>query len=387
MSDFLTKNRLQLVKAEVTPGIDPVPAAAADAVMVEEPRGTPNLELEQTNEATGSLDSAQSIVGGGYAEHTGAFFAKGSGAAGTAPEYAPILQAGTLAMTTLAAASAGTAQAGATGTITLAAGGPSVDLTGMVIETTDGTGAGQTRVITAYNTGTKVAAVYPDWDVTPDATTEYSVHAGNLFVPASTGLKTATSYLYKKNSGSGNAILEKLIGAAAALTFAIQTRGIGRFSYTLRGLLTAPADVANPTGAVFDATRPRPLRDADAYLGGHRICFRNLTLDLGAQLIQGDCPGAEFGYDPARVVSRRITGRINPQLVTLSDRNAFADLVSGATQKLWLNWGDALGNSFSMYMPGIAYTEKEDDDLDGISADGLPFDATGIDSGVYIFVH
>lgn len=387
MSDFLTRNRLQLAKAETTSGTDASPAPASDAVLVEEPRGSPNLELEQTDEVTGSLDTTQSIVGGGFAQHTGRFFAKGSGTPGTAPEFTPYLQAAAMGLTTLAADEDDTAQAGDTDEITLAAGATSADLTGFVITLDGGTGSGQTRVITGYNGTSKVATVYPDWTTPPDATSTYVVGAANLFVPVSTALKTITSYLYKKNSGSGNAILEKLLGGAANLSFAMQTRQTGKFTYTVRGKLAPPEDVANPTGAVFDTVRPRPLRDADAYLGGSAICFRNFTLDWGNELVQADCPGEEFGYEPARPVSRKPTGRLNPRLVTLSARNAFADLVAGTNRKLWLNWGETAGNRVSMYFPSIVFTNKEDDDLDGISADGLPFEAAGPDSWVYICFH
>lgn len=384
MSDFLTRNRLQLVKTEVTPGTDPSPTPGSDAVLVEEPRGSPNIEVEQTDEVTGSLDKTQSIVGGGYGQHTGRFFAKGSGVPGTSPEAKPYLQAAAMGETTLASDSTGTAQAGAAGSITLAAGAPSTDLTGFVVETTGGTGTGQARVITAYNTTTKVATVYPNWTTNPDATTTYAVRAGNLFVPVSASLKTLTSYLYKKNSGSGDAILEKLIGAAAQLSFAVQTRQTGKFTYTLRGQLTDPESVSNPTGAVFDSVRPRPLRDADAYLGGASVCFRNFTLDWGNTVTQGDCPGAKYGYDPAFVIERKPTGRINPRLTTLAARNPFQDMMDGTPKKLWLNWGETAGNRVSMYLPSIVYTGQEDDDLDGISADGLPFEAIGVDSWVYL---
>lgn len=387
MSDFLTRNRLVTAKVETTSGTDSTPTPAADAVLVEEPRGTPNLELEQTDEVTGSLDHAQSIVGGGYNQHTARFFAKGSGTPGTAPEFDPYLRGAAMGETTLAADESDTAQAGAASSITLASGAPSSDLAGFVIETTGGTGSGQTRVITAYDTGTKVATVYPAWDTAPDATTTYTVYAGNLYVPVSEALETLTHYLYKKNSGSGNAILEKLVGAAVQLSFAMQTRQTGKFTATLRGKLQSANAIANPTGAVFDTTRPRPLRDADAILGGNPVCFRNFTLDWGNQIVQGDCPSEEFGYEAARVTDRRMTGRINPKLVTLSSRDAFADLIAGTTQKLWLNWGETAGNRVSMYLPGIAYTGKEDDDLDGISADGLPFEATGIDSGIYLLFY
>ena len=386
MSDFLTRNRLVLAKIEVTSGTDPVPTPAIDAVLVEEPRGSPQMELEQTDEVTGSLDTTQSIVGGGFMQRTQRFFAKGSGVPGTAPEYTPYLQAAALGLTTLAADSVGTAQAGAAGTITLAVAAPATDLTGFVIATTGGTGGApvQERVITAYNTATKVATIYPNWTVTPDVTTTYAVRAGNLFVPVSTALKTVTDYLYKKNSGAGNALLEKLVGAAANLSFAVQTRQTGKFTVTLRGMLAAPTSVANPTGAVFDATRPRPLRDADAFLGSQRVCFRNFTLDWGNEIVQADCPGEVYGFEPAQVVSRKPTGRLNPQLLTLSARDAFADMVAGTVQKLWLSWGETAGNRVSLYLPGLVYTGKEDDDLDGIGADGLPFEAVGVDSWCYL---
>lgn len=384
MSDFLTRNRLVLAKTETTSGTDAAPTPAADAVLVEEPRYTPTMELEQTDEVTGTLDTTQSIVGGGYAERTHRFFVKGSGTPGTEPEFTPYLQAAAMGLTNLAADEDDTAQAGAAGTITLAAGATAADLTGFVITLDGGAGAGQSRVITGYDGTSKVASVYPDWDTTPDATSEYVVHAGSMFAPASTALKTITDYLYKKNSGAGNAILEKLIGGAANLSLAVQTRQTAKITVTLRGKLSAPESVANPTGAVFDAVRPRPLRDADAVLGGETVCFRNFSLDWGNEMTMGDCPGQEFGYDPSRVTRRKPTGRINPRLVTLADRNAFADMVAGTSRPLWLNWGETAGNRVSIYIPQLVITAKEDEDLDGLSADGLPFEAVGEDAWVFI---
>ena len=76
----------------------------------------------------------------------------------------------------------GTAQAGAAGTITLAAGAAAYDLTGCIVRTTGGTGGGgtggannQARLITAYNTSTKVATILPSWETTPDSTTTYDI--------------------------------------------------------------------------------------------------------------------------------------------------------------------------------------------------------------------
>ncbi len=70
----------------------------------------------------------------------------------------------------------GTAQAGAAGSITLAAGSSSTTdfYAGYLILPVGGTGGGQSpRLCVGYNGTTKVASVRPNWAVTPDNTTTY----------------------------------------------------------------------------------------------------------------------------------------------------------------------------------------------------------------------
>lgn len=77
----------------------------------------------------------------------------------------------------------GTAQAGAAGTITLQSTAPAFDISGCIVKTTGGTGGAggsgsqgnQARVITAYNTSTKVATVVPDWETNPSSDTTYAI--------------------------------------------------------------------------------------------------------------------------------------------------------------------------------------------------------------------
>lgn len=82
----------------------------------------------------------------------------------------------TMALIPETAFDSGVAQAGATSTITLRAAAPSFGLTGTIIEIVRGTGKDQTpRLITAYDTTSKVATVRPDWSTTPDNTSVYIV--------------------------------------------------------------------------------------------------------------------------------------------------------------------------------------------------------------------
>lgn len=73
----------------------------------------------------------------------------------------------------------GTAQAGASGTITLASGASSVDdfYNGTIVTIVGGTGVGQSRFIPDYVGSTRVASVRPNWVTTPDNTSTYVIGA------------------------------------------------------------------------------------------------------------------------------------------------------------------------------------------------------------------
>lgn len=72
---------------------------------------------------------------------------------------------------------AGTAQAGAAGSITLASGASSTDdyYNNSAVAIVSGTGAGQTRKITDYTGSTRVATVDTNWVTNPDNTSVYQV--------------------------------------------------------------------------------------------------------------------------------------------------------------------------------------------------------------------
>lgn len=73
----------------------------------------------------------------------------------------------------------GTAQAGAAGTITLAAGASATDdiYKGQIVKIYGGTGAAQSRTITGYVGSTKVATVAWNWTTTPSTDSTYAVIA------------------------------------------------------------------------------------------------------------------------------------------------------------------------------------------------------------------
>jgi hypothetical protein len=155
---------------------------------------TPDTEVSKDNGAFADTTEEVSIASGsrGAGMHTltGAetdcsllvvWFGAASGPKATVmtlyPRVLPVLESGT-------------AQAGAAGTITLAAGAAAYDLTGCIVRTTGGTGGGgtggannQARVILAYNPSTKVASVAP-WETNPSSDTTYEIHLTEMAVNA-----------------------------------------------------------------------------------------------------------------------------------------------------------------------------------------------------------
>jgi len=156
---------------------------------------TPDTEVSQDGGAFADAAEEVTTVSGsnglGYITLTGAEM--NNSAVGVAFKVAsgPKATLMTLFPRVLPVLLSGTASAGASGSITLAAG--AFDLTGCIVRTTGGTGGGgtggannQARLITAYNTSTLVATVSPNWETTPDATTTYDILLTDLAVNAVT---------------------------------------------------------------------------------------------------------------------------------------------------------------------------------------------------------
>jgi len=392
MADFRTKNQTVTAKPEAVSGIEESPTVAANAIKVSSPQYSPNFDvLDTDDEATGSLDVGNPIVGGGNATINYDVTMRGSGAGGTAPEYGALLRGCGLSETVTAADVTGTATAGAASTVTLAAGASAVDdaYKGMVIEIDGGTGSGQSAVMTGYVGSSKVATVAAAWTTAPDATSTYTIPANALYRPASTGLETLTIFDYQHSSASGGqSLLRKLIGAAGTMNLAIDTRGIGRMSFNFTGILPAlPAQVAHPGSATYDNVQAEAFKNAEALMGGAVVKFGNFSLDLGGEISQADDPAATYGYDIAGLTKRKVTGSITPLLANLATRNNMSDFMNQNSKTIVTRWGSVAGKRVSLLVPTAKLTGAAPGDSSGYANEDVPFQSTGVDDGCWLCIH
>lgn len=196
----------------------------------------------------------------------------------------------------------GTAQAGASNSITLAAGASATNeiYDENLIVITEGTGAGQTRVIVEYNGTSKVAIVNRTWEVTPDNTSVYEVIASAQADIAQHGLAQAGAASSITLASTASAVNDVYVGAHVYLSTSTgsgQTRLITAYNGTTKVATVSPAWVTNPGANTVYKIIP---------------VGRSIVESLGVQAkadIQAEATSALNAYDPptnAEMVTRTL---------------------------------------------------------------------------------
>lgn len=162
----------------------------------------------------------------------------------------------------------GTAQAGASGTITLDASASSTDdfYNGNLIQIVSGAGAGQSRIISDYVQSTKVASVGSNWATNPDNTSVFAICA----LPGVIAANTPTNFSSLSIDGSGRVDVAKVggttqtardLGASVLLSSGTGTgqldvtSGVVKASVTqVNGDATAAANLAKTTRVIGRGT-------------------------------------------------------------------------------------------------------------------------------------
>lgn len=147
---------------------------------------TPDTEISLDNGAFADCAEEVAVATGsngmGYITLSGAETSAYLVALAAKAASGPVATLATLYPRNLPVVESGTAQAGAAGSITLAAGAAAFNLTGCFVRTTGGTGGGgaggannQARRIMAYNRTSKVATIAPNWETNPSSDTTYEI--------------------------------------------------------------------------------------------------------------------------------------------------------------------------------------------------------------------
>lgn len=163
----------------------------------------------------------------------------------------------------------GTAQAGAAGTITLAAGAPAYDLKGCIVRTTGGTGGGgtggannQARVIKSYDVTSKVATIEPNWETNPASDTTYDIlitEMAAIALVANVASWLGSAAAAVNVAGVPKVDLTHIVGASGGPTQLDRSaRGVVRGTCTTGGATTSiPTSALDPAASVADQFKGR----------------------------------------------------------------------------------------------------------------------------------
>lgn len=385
MSNNLVRMRFAAVavRIETTPGVDPIGGTpiASDYIGAEcEVQFDPTIiELP---ELTGTLDKSASIVGGLKPRIRLRMPLRGSGTAGTAPDWGKLLRCSTMVETvTGAAIGVPTAAAsGTTSTVTAAApfGTTAQQYRGMPLLVT-GDQVFPT-VITDYTAG-RIITMAETRTAGLTVSSLLQIPINVLYSPTSdeANYKTCTIYFY------GDGLRWDFVGAMGTPTLELTTGGLGFLTFELRGQFSAKSATAVPALAAA-AVRPTPPRfvGGKMRLDGALAQVRTLTLNGGVNTVLPDDPESAEGYGPALPIERDVGGSLDPLMNTTNSVALFNNFRNGTNMRMAAMLGTTAGNRFAIMCPAVKATAMDPSARDGLGQHGLQFQADGADSAFFI---
>lgn len=353
---------LVIAKIEGTYGVDAVPSASTDAILCSKPKITPlDGDYKDRDIIRGYYGAAEKLPGIFRSKIEFDIEIAGSGTAGTAPAWGRLLRACSCSEVSLATAHTGTAQAGASGSLTLAATGSAVNdaYRGMRVRITGGQGAGQSRVIASYNGTTKLAAVTENWTTVPNNTSVYSIDAQTVYQPVSTGQSSLTLYFHI------DGVLHRIVGARGNAKMKLASGDIPTISFEYIGLYSAATDVAVPAATLTAWQVPvvvGPDNSSGFSLHGYAGALKSLDMDVGSKVSHR----ALIGNNSVNINGRVASGSVTMEATTVAQRDWWTTVRNAARGALTLTHGTAAGNIVDITAPAVQITSPQYDDDDGV---------------------
>jgi len=384
---MLIRNSFILAKSETSYGVDPSPVAA-NAIRVRSMEITPLTgDRIERKLLTGYMGAtAKTLLTKSHVAVTIELEWSGSGTAGTAPRFGPLLTSSCLAATTTASATTGTAQAGSAGSITLAAGASAVDdfYAGLPITLTSGTGNGSKGLVTSYNGSTKVATVQAyGSSFTPGASSGYSIPANVQYTPISTldGVSNTSSTLYCVRDKN----LHKVTGFRGNLEIGGKLGEVGVITITGVGIYNSPVAASGTTysyGAQSDALPIETGTTSALTFLGSTPCLEEFKFNLNVKPTFRSL----VGCSPNIMLQREAaTGEVmveEPEVATLDYHAKALDNTGASDGPFAVQQGGTAGNTSTLFVRKAAINDDiKQADSDGVAMVSLPFMALPSSAG------
>ena len=173
------------------------------------------------------------------------------------------------------------------------------------------------------------------------------------------------------------------------VSFNLEVNRPVRMDYTFRGTLDSLADTPLITGIDYENSDP-PLWEssnigyADNETAADQAesadlspCLKTLTMDIGNELVDRKCAGAEDGLVEVYISARDGSGSMSVEDTLEADIGWLTRIQDNQCVRLRCSVGAVDGNRFTFSMPGIQFTQASEGDTDGIVTQDMTFRLTG----------
>lgn len=366
---MLPRKTVLLAKIESVYGTDAAPVQATNAILARNLKVTPlRVETEKTDWFQGYLGNTPDIPVLEECMTEFEVLLSGSGAAGTAPKWGPLMRACQQSETLLAADFTGTCAAGSTSTATLPGGASAVNgfYNGMVFDATGGTGSGQSSIIVDYDGATKIATFAAVEPIAYSVTTTFAIRANAIYRPISSGFEAVTIYHYR------DGVLYKGLGVrgSVAIAYAAKKLPVARFKFVC--LYSPVTDAALPTApdfTGFQTVRPSiPTWTPEMAIHTYAAKVASVDLDQAGDIQHMVWMNAES----VDAVDRKPAGKMTVEAVTIATKDYFNALRQVTLGTFGMRHGTAIGNSIVTSAPQLQISGVEETLVNGV----LGFDLT-----------
>lgn len=407
----ITKKALVLVKTEVTLGVDPVPTAALDAMLMEEPDFQIDPTILERNFVADDLSPFPDLIGRKQGTMTFTSEIKGnglqqSGSLGDAPKITRLIEACGYSLTGATAitdtvtnvvadfsnpASEPVITWVAAGTVTLtkpvkytmevvtpgASGVAEMQFTSNDLvedDTSDDVDQVITSASAPINVGTSSVTLQPTWTGNLAAGTKYHITIfppGIRCTPVSTGQATVTIYMYL------DGILHTMTAGRGNMVITAEAGNIAKVAFTFQGNYVAPVDAASPASPVFETTLPEQVELSNLTWGDQRdLVSAQWTFDQANTLTPRPDVNANEGIKGVRITARDPVGGMNPEATIEADHPFWAEIEAGKTQYMFAKVGQTVGNAMAVFMPAAQLSALPYGDRDGLRTYDIAFKCT-----------
>lgn len=422
---LLTKRGLLLAKVQTATGVDAVPDATNDAILVSNPDYTTNPNVIQRDFVSNDLSPWEDLIGKVIAGFKFECEVRGngvqnSGLVADAPKLATLLRGCGFALSPTTGVSADNLSQvvpnklnSTTGVIAWApTAATNVTVASPVLYTVEVTTPGASGVakvtISNNNTAEDDVTALGEQTITTDTALALGAKGGSITptfanalvagdkwqvlaypmgvkaVPVSDNFEVLTLYMYL------DGVLHKGLDATGTFTIDATAGELAKVTFTFTASFIDPVDAALPLAPVYEETLPPQVELSLLSWGGNAdMKADKWTFDAGNDVQARMDVNAAQGYIGSRIAKRTPKGGFTPEMQLNADEPFWADFLAARAKTFTVRCGTKAGNQFVMFNPNAQTSDQKYQDRNGIRALDKTIEfkrgANGNDDTMFVF--